>query len=198
VPVDDAPEALVPEALVPEPVPDDPPNDDPDDVPPVDEPGLPGVLPVEPGFVGLAGVGDVVGVDPPGVVDGVDDGDVVDVEVPLGAVVCGVVVVDSDGDGDVGVGLDEPPPTNPPSDVVAPAGVEPPTIADNGFLARASTTVTTPIDTTNTTTVARAMLRHRSDRATLSVAGHSPSIQARTSRPLAPPGGGGGGGEVGG
>ena len=92
----------VPEAEAPD-------DDEPDDVPPVDEPELPGVVPVEPGVVdGLVDVGDVVAVDRPGVVDDVDDGDVVVVDELLGAVVGGVVVVESDGvEGEVGVVLDD-------------------------------------------------------------------------------------------
>ena len=197
MPVDEPPAASAPEAVPDAGVPDD--DDEPDDVAPDDEPELPGVVAFELGGVTGLVDGVVVG-GPPGVVDGVDGGDVV-VEEPLGVVVSGFVVVDPDGaEGDVGAGLDGwPPPTSPPTDVVAPAGLEPPTIPDNGFFARASTAVTVPIDRPNTTAVAMAMLRHRRDRAASSVAAQSPSILARPPPPCdAPAGAGTGPGAVGG
>lgn len=141
--------------------------------------------------------GGVVVVD--GVVE-VDDGDVVVVEEPFGFVVCGFVVcgfvvVELDGvDGVVGEGLDWLPLTNPPSEVVAPAGVEPPTIPDSGFFARASTAVTAAMDRPNTTSVATAMLRQRREWPRRSRLDRSASRVAPRSTRFGPPTPGGGGG----
>jgi hypothetical protein len=193
---------------VPEVPPDDvvpvaePPDDDdePDDVVPDVEPELPGVEPVEPdGVDELVDDGAVVVV-----VDGVvelDEGDLVVVDEPFGVVVCGLVVVELDGvDGVVGAGLDWLSLTSPPSEVVVPAGVEPPTIPDSGFFARASTTVTAVMDRTNTTTVATAMLRQRSEPTRRRRLDHHASMVAPGSPPVrpAPPRGGGRGGGGGG
>lgn len=172
------------------------PDDEPDDVAPDDEPELPGVEPFEPGgVVGLVGDDGVVVVGD-GVVEVDEDGGVVVVvDEPFGMVVCGLVVVELDGvDGVVGEGWDGLPPTSPPSEVVAPAGVDPPTIPDSGFFARASTAVTAAMDRPNAANVARAMLRQRRERTTRSSTDHSASMVAPMSRPFGPgaPGGGGG------
>ncbi len=162
-------------------------------------PELPGVEPLEPG--GVDGVDGKDGVVVDGVVELDDDGDVVVVDEPFGLVVCGLVVcglvvVELGGvDGVVGEGLDGwLPLTSPPSEVVAPAGVEPPTIPDSGFFAKASTVVTTAIDKPNAATVARATFRQRRERTTRSTPDHSASMRAPRSRPFGPgaPGGGDG------
>lgn len=174
-------------------LPDD--DDPPDDAAPEDEPEVPGVEPLELG--GVDGVTDdgvvVVGVDGVVVVDG---GGVV-VDEPFGVVVSGFVVgldgvvVDV---GDVGGRSDWRPPTSPPSEVVAPAGVEPPTIPDSGFFARASTAVMEAMARPNAATVARAMFRQRRVWTRWSNRDHNASMLAPRSRRFGSgtPGSGGG------
>lgn len=140
------------------------------------------------------------------VVDGVDVGDVVVVVDDQGVLDCpGVVngcglvvsgpplVVSGVPDGGAG-GRDDPPPlTRPPRDVVPPED-EPATIRDKGFFAAASIAVTTPIAVPNTTTVAMAMFRQRSECPIRRTDDHNASKRpaSRRAGPAGPgPGGGG-------
>jgi hypothetical protein len=178
-----------------------------DDVP-ADPPDAPGVAPSDDWPLG-DGPPEPPGAGPPepGVVEGVvpvDDGTVVVVEGDVVLVEDGEDVLVDEPPDDVGVvvvtggegwdGEDRPeePPTRPPIEVVAPAGFEPPTMPDSGFLASASTPVTATMAMTKAATVASATLRQRSERPTASTERHHGPDETAPARSGAGVGRGGG------